>query len=228
MARTADKTDIPRRLTEAGYALFNQHGYNATGIQQIADAAGVPKGSFYNHFESKEAFAARIIQDYAGKVDLFWQDTLKDAPASPLGTIRHLFQRMAQLQARRGFQGCLVGNFAAEVVEASPICRTELDRVMADWRDRLATLMTQAQAQGEVRQDIPAAALAACFWDAWEGAVLRTKVEQSLQPLESLMALMLDELFKPCPDSPAKARRKPDRCQSGARTDHPRSTKRSH
>ena len=54
MARTADKTDIPRRLTAAGHVLFAQHGYNATGIQQITDQAKVPKGSFYNHFATKE------------------------------------------------------------------------------------------------------------------------------------------------------------------------------
>ena len=58
MARTADKTDIPRRLTAAGHELFTRCGYHATGIQQITDQAGVPKGSFYNHFDSKEAFAA--------------------------------------------------------------------------------------------------------------------------------------------------------------------------
>ncbi|MEN9453198.1 MAG: hypothetical protein RLZZ369_2257, partial [Pseudomonadota bacterium] len=44
MARTADKTDIPKRLAEAGYTLFTRLGYNATGIQQITDQAGVPKG----------------------------------------------------------------------------------------------------------------------------------------------------------------------------------------
>ena len=41
MARTADKTDIPNRLTKAGRELFSRHGYNATGIQQITDHAGV-------------------------------------------------------------------------------------------------------------------------------------------------------------------------------------------
>ena len=64
MARTADKTDIPKRLAKAGYELFNQHGYNATGIQQITDAAGVPKGSFYAYFPSKEALAVAILEHY--------------------------------------------------------------------------------------------------------------------------------------------------------------------
>lgn len=195
MPRTADKSDIPNRLTDAGYALFVQHGYNATGIQQITDKAGVPKGSFYNHFDSKEAFAAQIIRHYAQWVDGAWQSCLADAPASPLGTIHHLFGRFIDYQQASGCQGCLVGNFAAEVVEASATCRTELGHVMADWRTRLAELIAGAQQADEVRQDIDAHALASCMWDAWEGAVLRAKVEQSVQPLRDTLHLMLDKFF---------------------------------
>jgi TetR/AcrR family transcriptional repressor of nem operon len=91
MARTADKTDIPRRLTAAGFALFNQQGFSATGIQQITDQAGVPKGSFYNHFESKEAFAAQIIAHYAESVEAAWSQALLGAPADPLAALHHLF-----------------------------------------------------------------------------------------------------------------------------------------
>ena len=61
MARTPGKTDIPDKLLAAGRELFSQQGYNATGIQQITDLAGVPKGSFYNNIDSKEAFAAAHI-----------------------------------------------------------------------------------------------------------------------------------------------------------------------
>ncbi len=60
MPRTADKTDIPQRLTQAGRDLFSRQGYNATGIQQITDQAGVPKGSFYHYFASKEAFGLAL------------------------------------------------------------------------------------------------------------------------------------------------------------------------
>ncbi|MFT3856719.1 MAG: TetR/AcrR family transcriptional regulator [Aquabacterium sp.] len=138
MPRTADKTDIPNRLTAAGYALFNQHGYNATGIQQITDKAGVPKGSFYNHFDSKEAFAAQIIRNYADWVDQAWQRALTGAPASPLQAIHHVFSQFITHHEQTGCQGCLVGNFAAEMVEASEHCRLALAHVLQDWRDRLA------------------------------------------------------------------------------------------
>lgn len=197
MPRTADKTDIPNRLAAAGYALFNQHGYNATGIQQITDKAGVPKGSFYNHFDSKEAFAAQILRNYSDWVDQAWQRGMANAPASPLAAMRHLFGTFIEHHAQMGCQGCLVGNFAAEVVDASPQCRDVLATVLQGWRTRLAALIAQAQQAGEVRRDIDAGALASCFWDAWEGAVLRTKVEHDVQPLRDMLDVMLDRLMRP-------------------------------
>ena len=197
MPRTADKSDIPRRLAEAGLALFHQHGYNATGIQQITDLAGVPKGSFYNHFDSKEAFAAQIVRNYALQVDEAWERGMQGAPSAPLGAIRHLFELFIAHHAQSGCQGCLVGNFAAEVVDASEHCRGVLGGVMQHWRERLARLIEQAQEAGEVRRDIDALTLATCFWDGWEGAVLRTKVENSVQPLREMLDLMLDRFFRP-------------------------------
>lgn len=197
MARTADPTDIPRRLTEAGYQLFNQQGFNATGIQQITDRAGVPKGSFYNHFESKEAFAAKIIGHYAAWVDRAWAAAMADAPADPLDAIRHVFQSFIAHHQQAGCQGCLVGNFAAEVAESSPLCRGAMQAVMANWRVRLADQIRLAQQAGRIRSDLSAVALSGFLWDAWEGAVLRMKLEHNTAPLTEVLGLMLDTLFLP-------------------------------
>lgn len=197
MPRTADKTDIPRRLTEAGYALFCQAGYNATGIQQITDKAGVPKGSFYNHFDSKEAFAALIVRHYAGMVDDTWTACMQDAPGQALPALHHLFARFIKHHEQAACPGCLVGNFAAEVSESSPECRAVLSDVMRTWSQRLADLIESAQAEGSVRQDIPAKKLAAVFWDTWEGALLRMKLSHNAKPLKDAVSLMFDTFFKP-------------------------------
>lgn len=197
MARTADKTDIPKRLTEAGYALFNQLGYNATGIQQITDKAGVPKGSFYNHFDSKEAFAAQIIRNYGAFVDQAWDAAMHAAPTEPLEAIRHLFSSFIQRHEDSGRCGCLVGNFAAEVTEASDTCRQGLQTVMTTWRERLAELIRQGQTHGSIRRDLDALVLSGFFWDAWEGAVLRMKVDHNTRPLKDVVTLMLDKFFCP-------------------------------
>lgn len=197
MPRTADPTDIPRRLAEAGYALFQQNGYNATGIQQITDKAGVPKGSFYNHYDSKEAFAAQVLRNYGKWMGAAWNASLKDAPASPLATLRHVFTQFIAHHEGNGCQGCLVGNFAAEVAEASEPCRTELATVLDDWRERMAGLIEQAQRAGELRRDIDARTLANFFWDAWEGAVLRSKIVRNVQPLRDVLRLLLDGFYLP-------------------------------
>lgn len=199
MPRTADPTDIPRRLTEAGYLLFNRHGYNATGIQQITDQAGVPKGSFYNHFDSKEAFATQIIRHYTDWVDEAWELCLADAPPDTLGAIRHAFARFIEHHASTQCQGCLVGNFAAEVTESSPACRDVLHTSLQAWRQRLAGLLERAQTEGSVRRDLPAATLSLLFWDAWEGALLRMKIERHTGLLSDTVAVLLDVLLAPPP-----------------------------
>ena len=201
MPRTADPTDIPRRLADAGYALFNEAGYNATGIAQITERAGVPKGSFYNHFESKEAFAASIVRLYANLVDDAWSQAEATARAAghttPLALIRAVFAAFAAHHASRDCNGCLVGNFAGEIARASPVCQQALDDTLQAWRLRLATLITQAQAAGEARTDLDAHTLADLFWDSWEGALLRSKIAGHIAPLTDTLSLMLDKVLPP-------------------------------
>ena len=121
MARTADPTDIPKRLLSAGLELLLRQGYNATGIQEIADQAGVPKGSFYNHFASKEVFAAAIVDRYAEHSRLSWERMMRGAPAEPMAAIRHVFAQMLDYHEQASCPaGCLIGNLAAEI---SPVQR---------------------------------------------------------------------------------------------------------
>lgn len=198
MARTSDKTDIPNRLTKAGLELFSHHGYNATGIQQITDHAGVPKGSFYNHFESKEAFAAAIIAEYADYLHRSWEAMMEDAPPEPMAAIRYVFTRMIAYHECCPTQaGCLIGNFAAEIALTSDTCRAVLQDAQFAWRERLAGMISLAQAHGEIRADIASAELSGLVWDTWEGALLRMKIERSVAPLRRSVDLMFDHLFQP-------------------------------
>ena len=201
MPRTADPTDIPNRLLAAGHLLFKQQGYNATGVSELAAQAKVPKGSFYNHFESKEAFAVEIIQRYAQGMDDTWDAAMATLPAarqaSPLAAIRHLFQTFIAHHEQATCPGCLVGNFSAELAESSPACREALDTAMRHWHQRLTALIEQAQQAGEVRRDVHAKALSAFFWNAWQGALLRMKVTHNAKPLKECLRLMLDHFFQP-------------------------------
>lgn len=199
MPRTADPTDIPERLLAAGRDLFLQQGYNATGIQEITDRARVPKGSFYNHFRSKEAFADAVAERYAAFMQVSWARMMATAPQAPMAAIHHVFEQMTRYHERHADRpsGCLIGNFASEIALSSPSCRQTLLAAQKSWRDRLAGLIRAAQAAGEVRADIDAAELSALTWAAWQGALLRVKVEHSVQPLRDSVALLLNQIYPP-------------------------------
>jgi TetR/AcrR family transcriptional repressor of nem operon len=210
MPRTADPNDIPERLLAAGLALFLRQGYNATGIQQITDQAGVPKGSFYNHFDSKEAFGAAIVDRYAAYSQRSWQRMMHTAPAEPLASIRHVFDQMLEHHARAGgaSSGCLIGNFAAEIALASELCRERLLAAQLAWRERLAGLIAAGQARSEIRNDMDPNALSALTWSVWEGALLRMKVEGSVRALRESMELVLNQVYRPVhAPTPITARR---------------------
>ncbi|MEA3087540.1 MAG: TetR/AcrR family transcriptional regulator, transcriptional repressor for nem operon, partial [Paraburkholderia sp.] len=76
--------DFREKLLEAGVALFAETGYHGTGVKDIVERAGVPKGSFYNYFESKEAFGAAILDHYAQEQAAEWkQHSLEAASPDP-------------------------------------------------------------------------------------------------------------------------------------------------
>ena len=98
MARPSAK----EQLIAAGLAILHERGFNGSGVQDITDAAGVPKGSFYNHFESKEAFAAEVLEHYwrQGSCSLAM---LSDERVPPLDRLRGYFDKMAAHLVEKGF-----------------------------------------------------------------------------------------------------------------------------
>jgi TetR/AcrR family transcriptional regulator, transcriptional repressor for nem operon len=215
MPRTADPTDIPERLLAAGLDLFLRQGYNATGIQQITEQAGVPKGSFYNHFVSKEAFGAAIVDRYAEYSRRSWKRMMQGAPDDPMAAIRHVFTAMLDYHERSNrSSGCLIGNFAAEVALASEPCRERLLAAQLAWRERLAVLIRAGQTIGQIRDDIEPIALSALTWSIWEGALLRMKVEGSVEPLRESMELVFDRVYLPIAVPAARTTRSKTRAVS--------------
>ena len=58
------KPNVREQLLDKGLQVLHERGFNATSVQDITEAAGVPKGSFYNHFESKEDLGAEVVLRY--------------------------------------------------------------------------------------------------------------------------------------------------------------------
>jgi TetR/AcrR family transcriptional regulator, transcriptional repressor for nem operon len=101
-------------IVQAGLKCLVEKGFNAVGVQDITDTAGVPKGSFYNHFESKEALGVEIVERYGANQTR--REILTDPSVPPLQRLRRHFDRTSALFAESHFKrNCILGGFSAEL-----------------------------------------------------------------------------------------------------------------
>jgi len=190
------KPNIREKLLCAGLALLHANGYSASGIQQIVDVAGVPKGSFYNYFASKEAFCAEIVDLYFEQHLPELRALLRDPHRPPLDRLRGYFaDRMGGFQNGGYLRGCLLGNLSLEMADQSELLRARLAAHFQTWCGLLAECIASAQNTGGVRCRLPAEVLAGFVLNSWEGALLRMRVEKSAAPLHAFMQVVFDELL---------------------------------
>ncbi|MEM7305021.1 MAG: TetR family transcriptional regulator C-terminal domain-containing protein [Planctomycetota bacterium] len=203
MARPRRSQDSRERLLEEGISSLLRDGYHGTGLNAVLDRAQVPKGSFYNHFKSKEDFAIAAIERYASCLGRQLKESLEGAP-DPIAGLRAFFRSQMDEFAEAGFVGgCLVANLGSEL-EGNDACREVLDASMQGYRNGLLGAIQDAQAEGFLRSDLPGQAMADLLVSAWEGAVIRMKIQRSLKPLEQCLEQLLDGYFRPA-ELPSKA-----------------------
>jgi TetR/AcrR family transcriptional repressor of nem operon len=75
--------------------------------------------------------------------------------------------------------------------------RTQLLEVIKDWRNQFADCIEESKQAGEILTKVPSVELSSFFWSSWEGAVLCSKLEQSIEPLKNVGDLFLNEMLKP-------------------------------
>lgn len=183
--------EVRKNLLAAGLDLVHARGFAASGVKDITDAAGVPKGSFYAYFPSKEAFGAAILEHY-------WDDIEKrllpilDADGSAQERITRFFHALADEHEAGDFLlGCLIGNLSLELSGSSELVRTELVSILDRWGGALAACLRS----GDIRKDQDAGDLAAQLIEAWEGAALRGKVTRSRTPYDRFEAITVPALL---------------------------------
>jgi TetR/AcrR family transcriptional repressor of nem operon len=188
--------EVRRRLLAAGLDLVHARGFAASGVKDITDAAGVPKGSFYAYFPSKEAFAAAVLDHYWSDIETRLLPIL-DADGLAQERIKHFFHALADEHEAGDFLlGCLVGNLSLELGGSSEPVRAELVRILHRWDEALTACVRSGQSgSGDIRADLDATDVASLLIESWEGAALRGKVTRSRTPYERFEAVTLPALL---------------------------------
>lgn len=187
-------------LIEAGKKIFLEKGYNSSGIESIVQEAGVPKGSFYYYFASKEDFGLRVLDRFAECIGDRQERVLADASTPPLDRLRDYFEAVSQMllsdQCRKG---CLVGNLSQEMADQSEAFRARLEEIFESWVDRYAACLDEALQAGEIRPDLCVRELAEFWLNSWQGAILRAKTMRSPAPLKTFLNVMFGQILQARP-----------------------------
>lgn len=188
-----DKKNTRSDIIRIGTELISRQGYNATGIEMVLKEAGVPKGSFYHYFKSKEEFGLAVMDVFADYYSQRMTALLQDAALSPLTRIRTLLQgSLERFSRNQCSKGCLIGNLGQEMADQNERFRARLDEIFDDWRKLFAGCLAEAQTAKELDSRLDAEALASFILSGWEGAILRAKVMKSPQPLQDFIEVLFN------------------------------------
>jgi TetR/AcrR family transcriptional regulator, transcriptional repressor for nem operon len=164
--------------------LIHARGFAASGVKDITGAAGVPKGSFYAYFPSKEAFAGEILEHYWSDIETRLLPLL-DGEGSAEERIRTFFHALAdEHEAANFLLGCLIGNLSLEVSSLSEPIRAQLITILEHWGQALADCLRT----GDLRPGLDADDVASRLIESWEGAALRGKMIRSRVPYDRFEA----------------------------------------
>ncbi|MFJ8009914.1 TetR/AcrR family transcriptional regulator [Streptomyces fagopyri] len=151
MGRTSDAEN---KILTAAHALFEQRGYAALGVAEICKAAGIPRGSFYYFFESKESLALAVIDQHWATERRDWERILNDG-TGPLRRLRHLFeateaQQKAGQDSCGAVLGCMFGNLSLEMSNQAEPLRDRLQEIFETEVDMVEAVVDEARDRGEV------------------------------------------------------------------------------
>jgi TetR/AcrR family transcriptional repressor of nem operon len=191
------KKDTRAEIINAGIELFSLQGYSATGIDAVLKRAGVPKGSFYHYFGSKEEFGLAVIDHFGEAYAAIVATFLVNPELTPLNRLRvYLETGLTRLTHNQCTRGCLLGNLGQELADQNERLRTRLDEIFRAWKGQLAACIEEAKATGELSQDLDSGVLAGFILSGLEGAMLRAKVMKSPKPMEDFIATLFATVLK--------------------------------
>ena len=185
------------RLIEIGAEIIHLKGFNHTGIQEILQAAQVPKGSFYNYFKNKEDFGLQVIDYFVNYMALVAGRFLSDLSVSPLERIRKLLLGFMELFKSRDYgYGCPIGNLSQEMGDLSPVFREKLKYALDSLANIYSDALALAQEAGEISPDLDVRDTARFIVSSWHGALIHMKAVKGPEPLENHLRFIFDHVLK--------------------------------
>ena len=189
MRRKYEVTDI----LACGESLLRQQGYHNTGIDQVLKANGIPKGSFYNFFKSKEDFGLRVLDFYGGQYFNFIQEHLSDTSRTPLQRLKDYYRLTIEGNQREQCKhGCLINNLSLEIAGMNDNFSQAINRHIHRWVAAIARCIQEGQDRGQITKNYSAHHLAEFMHSGFCGTLSRSKSARSIEAMERFYSMSFD------------------------------------
>jgi TetR/AcrR family transcriptional repressor of nem operon len=181
-------SDVRANIIATGQRIMAGKGYSAVGLNEILATAGVPKGSFYHYFGSKDAFGEALLEayfeDYLAEIDR----TMHQPGLTMAQRLMNYWQLWQNSQSFEDCQGkCLAVKLGAEVSDLSEPMRRVMDRGTAGIVRRLAAAIEEGVAEGSLTIDSDPTSVAQSLYQLWLGASVMVKIVRNTQPFDTAL-----------------------------------------
>ncbi len=185
-------------ILDKGMEVLWENGYNGTSVSDIVKAAGIPKGSFYFYFDSKEDFVVNAIEKYFKIQGDPFLSLLDDNSIPAIQRLRSFYTKRLELleSSPTGHCGCLASNIGSEMAEHSECIRKVIESKENFFKSKLISVAEEAQRDNQLDINIKASDLIHFIEDAGKGAMISMKIQNNLEPVKNLMNIVLNVLLK--------------------------------
>lgn len=190
------KSEKHRALLDAGLKTMILNGYHGTSIKDITSEAGMPKGSFFNYFVSKEAFAQELIEDYADQANSFIEKSLIHSSKDPRKRIIDFFKSMGKKFSKEKDyrEGCLVNNMCQEMADIELAFAELIDSKIIAFRSVIKRCILEGQESGSIASDQSAETMSIMIDNMYRGTLLTSKAERSQKSIKVFNTFLVDLL----------------------------------
>ncbi|WP_251978392.1 TetR/AcrR family transcriptional regulator [Salinicola avicenniae] len=181
-------TDVRESILAEGQRIVAGKGFSAVGINEVLAAAGVPKGSFYHYFGSKDAFGEALLDQYFVEY-LADIDTILRTPGMDMAQrLMRYWQSWQDNQSFQDCQGkCLAVKLGAEVADLSEAMRLALKRGTAAIIEKLSRAIEAGSKEGSLSIDGTPRDAAESLYQLWLGASVMVKIVRDVGPFETAL-----------------------------------------
>lgn len=187
--RSSRSTDVRSHILDEAQRLVAARGFTGVGLNEILTSAGVPKGSFYHWFASKEAFGSDLLEHYFSNYLSELDGMLGDKRVPARQRLANYWRFWRDNQESNDLEGkCLAVKLGAEVSDISEDMRNVLKSGTSAIISRLARAIKEGLADGSIVTTVDPDDLAETLYQLWLGASIMTKITRNADPFDAALA----------------------------------------